>query len=61
VEKERNGVKWGRVRAKRKHPHPPGLAVAHAERPDSPPGLAKRRPHKKPREAKDKDKDKDKR
>ncbi len=45
AKKEKDGVKWGRKRAKKRH-HPPGREIAKAERADSPPGLAKRRQRK---------------
>jgi hypothetical protein len=57
AEEERHGVKWGRARGKAKGHEKRELEVARSERPESPPGLAKRRPQEEPPEAKDKNKD----
>jgi hypothetical protein len=43
AKKEKDGVKWGRKRAKSKRHHPPGREIAKAERADGPPGFAKGR------------------
>jgi hypothetical protein len=45
---EKHHVKWGRAIGKRNH-HPPGLEVAQAKAPPSPPGLAKHKADKKKR------------
>ena len=60
AKQQRNGVKWGRSRAKSKRRHPPGLEIAKAERAEHPPGLTKRRHREKAHDLKDKDKDQDK-